>query len=79
MTLNEALQRGVLDPTSGVFHDPRTQVVFSVDKAIAHALMDETGHHTHYRTKQLMTLQVLGGNLSKFIFVFSSFLCVGKI
>ena len=58
VTLSEALQRGVLDPTSAIFNDPRTKVVFSIDKAIAHGLMDETGHHTHYRTKESMTLQV---------------------
>ena len=57
VTLSEALQRGVLDPTQP-FNDPRTKVVFSIDKAIAHGLMDETGHHTHYRTKERMTLQV---------------------
>ena len=58
VTLSEALQRGVLDPTTAIFHDPRTKVVFSVDKAIAHGLIDETGHHTHFRTKDTMTLQV---------------------
>ena len=58
VTLAEALQRSVLDPTTAIFHDPRTKVVFSIDKAIAHGLIDETGHHTHYRTKDSMTLQV---------------------
>ena len=57
MNVEEAIKRGVLDPTSAIFHDPKSKVAFSVDKAIAHGLLDDTGHYVHYRTRQTMTLQ----------------------
>ncbi len=56
--MQEALNRGVLEPTSAIFHDPLSQVAFSIDKAIAHALLDDAGRYEHFRTKQSMTLQV---------------------